>query len=394
MKRSIFIVAGLLVQLAIPSLVQADGEEGRLEIDGDFRGRYEGFRFSEDETGTKNEGRSRLRYRFRLNIASKINHYMMAAVRLTTGDQDNRGGNQTLGDPVDFSPSEFDLRRAYLTVYPFKDGKLPGSLSGTWRFDFGRVGNPFLWKKGPDKMVWDGDIALSGASTVFGMTAGESVEIFAATGYYVLQENSSARDPYLVPFQAGVIVGASESIAFGVRGTYYFYDQLNADFIQRAENNGNIPDGLTGSVAGGKLEIVEGQGFLGLSESEAWPVTAFGGLAVNTSATDSDSIPEAGKADMAYNAGLEAGSKKKAVRVGVGAVYIEANALVSQFTDSDYLDGVTNRKGIIFYLQRQILKSTEIGGTLLWSDAINEKLADSVEGSERVRVQVDLTVKF
>ena len=73
---------------------------------------------------------------------------------------------------------------------------------------------------------------------------------------------------------------------------------------------------------------------------------------------------------------------------------IEANSLVSQFTDSDYLDGVTNRQGFIGYFQRQILKSTDIGATVFWSDAIDTELTESVKGSERIRLQLDLTAKF
>ena len=78
----------------------------------------------------------------------------------------------------------------------------------------------------------------------------------------------------------------------------------------------------------------------------------------------------------------------------MAGVHIEANALAAQFIDSDYLDGVTNRKGIIGYFQRQILESTDVSGTLFFSDAIETVLTSSVEGSERVRLQLDLTVRF
>lgn len=386
-------LAPMLCLFALPSSGHAEEDEG-IKLSGDFRGRYEGFRFDTDDTGSKKETRNRIRYRFRVNLKAGINDHFKAAARLTTGDTDNRSGNQTLGSPADFEPAEFDLRRAYVTYMPFAGGDLGGGRKGSWSFDFGRTPNPFIWGNSPDKMVWDSDIALAGAGTMFDVVASDAVKIFANTGYYVIAENSSAKDPYLFPFQAGLEVKPNDQVSFGARGSYYYYNELDADFITRATVNGNIEDGLTGDANGGDLGIVEGQGFVKFAGSDDWPVTAFGGASVNTSAKESPSAPEAGKADKAYNVGLDVGNKKKAVRLGVAWVNIEANALVSQFIDSDYLDGVTNRKGVIGYAQRQLLANTELGGTLFWSDGIETSLLDSIEGSKRWRWQLDLIVKF
>ena len=72
MKRSILILIGLFSLLATPLIGHA--QECKLKVYGDFRGRYEGFRFSEDESGeAKKPRRSRLRYRFRLNVSMSIN---------------------------------------------------------------------------------------------------------------------------------------------------------------------------------------------------------------------------------------------------------------------------------------------------------------------------------
>jgi hypothetical protein len=396
----ILVANGLLCLLAVPMMGLA--EEGKLKISGDIRGRYEGFRFSEDETGAKKANRSRLRYRFRLNLKVNINEHMKAAARITTGDSDNRSGNQTLGRPVDFSPSEFDLRRAYIVYYPFKKGVLPGERKGAWEFQFGRTPNPFIWKYSVDKLLWDSDIALAGAGTLFDLMVTETLKLFANAGYYVVAESSSGKDPFMAPFQAGLAVTPSEKVSFGVRGTWYYFDKLNEAFIQRGvdgtggvtSSKGNIVDGLTGDPEGGTLNVAEGGAFIALGGSEKWPVNLFGSASFNTSATESDSIPEAGKEEKGFLAGADVGSKKKAIRVGVAYAYIEANAFPSQFIDSDYLDGVTNRQGLIVWLQRQLLKNTDAGVTLFHSDAINHDLSSSVEDSERFRIQVDLVLKF
>jgi hypothetical protein len=62
--------------------------------------------------------------------------------------------------------------------------------------------------------------------------------------------------------------------------------------------------------------------------------------------------------------------------------------LASQFIASDCLDGVTGRKGVIGYAQRQVVKNTDVGATLFWSAGIETSLTDALAGSERVRLQV------
>ena len=384
----------LLSTFAVSVPTYADDEEKKVKFSGDFRGRIEKFSFSKDETGSDRPSRSRLRYRFRVNMKATINDHFRAAARLTTNPEDNRSGNQTIGSPDDFFPNEFALRRAYLTYLPFSGGDLGGGPDGSWSFDFGRVPNPFIWKSCVDKMVWDGDIALAGASTQFDIMASETFKLFANTGWYAVDENSTAKDPYLAPFQAGVEIEPNDSVEFGARGTYYYYDRLDTNFVKRSTENGNTEDGLTGDPMGGSLSIVEGHGYVKFAGNETWPITAFGGVAVNTSAAVSAAAPDAGKADTAYNLGLDIGNKKKAVRLGVTYVYFEANSLVSQFTDSDYLDGVTNRKGVIGWVQRTLLKNTDGAFTLFWSDGIEPAFSDSNKNSERVRLIFDLSVKF
>lgn len=397
----LIVMIGMVV---LPPTVEAENEdEQRIEFSGDFRGRLETFRFSEDETGDKKNRRSRLRYRFRLNASATINEHVSAAVRLTTGDTDSRSGNQTLGSPVDFGTNEIDVRRAYLTISPYRDGSLPGGRDGKWTFDFGRVPNPLLWKNGQDKMLWDSDIALAGLSTRFHIATAGAIKLSANAGYYVLDENSGGKDPYMLPGQIGIEGDVADGLSMGVRGTYYYFDQLDDAFIQRGvdgtggvtDGGGNIPDGLTGKIDGGTMNVVEAQAFTKVSKAEKWPITVYGGFSNNMSAEASDSIPVAGKESKAFNVGGDVGDKKKVIRVGVALYYIEANAFPSQFIDSDFLDGRTNRKGMLLYFSRRIIKSTDFNIQGFLSDAIESNLTPaSVAGSERHRWQFDLAVAF
>ena len=102
------------------------------------------------------------------------------------------------------------------------------------------------------------------------------------------------------------------------------------------------------------------------------------------------------KNSVAYNIGLEGGAKKKALLLGTGWYHIEANAFPSQFIDSDLLDGHTNREGLLIYLSKTIMKSTDFNVQFFISDAIatDPGLEESVQNAKRNRLQVDILYKF
>jgi hypothetical protein len=399
MKRVLTLL--LFVALAIafkPSPGLAD-EEGKLTFSGDFRGRWEGFRFSEDELNTHAPDRRRLRYRLRVGAKAKISPHTIAEIQIGTGDQDNRSGNQTMGSPIDFGPNELDVRKAFLTVMPFADGKLPGG-KGEWAFQFGKVANPFLWKNGRDIMLWDNDIDPAGLSTTF-KTGENGIATFANAAYFVISELSGQKDPYLASLQAGVEGGKKDGMRAGIRGTFYLFDNLDSLFVQRGVDGtggvtaggGNVPDGLTGSTQGGEMQVIETQVFL---DVKRWPVLVYGGYSTNLGAEASTLVAGVGQESVAFNVGLEGGDKKKYVHVGVAFYHIEANAFPSQFTDSDLLDGVTNRQGPMVYASRQLFKNTDLNLQVTASDAIETApgFAESIANSERIRWALDVVGKF
>jgi hypothetical protein len=407
---STFVAAGLLV-LALGFVAESKAEEAKkgLQIAGSMRGRYEYLNYLTDATGSKKDTRGRIRYRLRLDAKATINPNAQFYGRLVSGT-DSRSGNSTLGDPVDFGPTEISIRYAALVITPWSDGALPNG-KGKWGFDFGRVKNPYVWKgHGKDLMLWDNDIALAGAGTQFSHQLGGSGQFFINTGFYQIDENSStnAADPYMTPIQGGLIF-SGENISGGVRGSYFYMDELDANFIQRGvdgentngsdgvtDGGGNVPDGLTGSADGGQLQVVETQGFVAFGLGSV-PLVLSGGYSNNNSAEASVMDPGVGKNAVAYNIQLEIGSKKKALLGGIGGYHIEANAFPSQFIDSDLLDGRTNREGLLIYLAKTVMKNTDLGLQFFRSDAIEvdpSLVEASVKNSKRNRLQIDLLYKF
>jgi hypothetical protein len=378
----------------------AEEKEQKLRFWGDLRGRFEAFRFSEDELGDDKEDRRRIRYRLRLNATAILNAHATAEIQVGTGDTDNRSGNQTLGSPVDFGPNEFDIRRAYLIMYPYSKGKLPGDR-GKWAFQFGRVPIPFIWKNGKDIMLWDNDLNPSGMSTTFDVGLGKSISLFANAGYFVIAEKKAAKDPYLSGIQGGIQGGDKDRVIASIRGSFYHYDNLDSLFLKRGvdgtggvtSSGGNIRDGLTGSADGGSMDIVAATIYV---KTKKWKTVAWGGYSDNLSAEASKMFPMVGKESVAWNFGVQGGDKKKIVKLGGSYFYIEANANASQFIDSDLLDGRTNRKGFLIYLSRYLFKGVDFNFTGFASDAIktDPDFAESVKDSERTRFMLDLVYKF
>lgn len=402
MKRVLVLLA--FAAIAISSIcVGASAEEAKekkLKFSGDFRGRWEGFWFREDPTGSQIDDRRRLRYRLRLNLDATLGPHVAAALRVGSGSFDSRSGNQTIGSPIDFGPNTFELRRAYMILMPFANGGLPKD-NGHWAFQFGRLPNPLLWKNGKDLMLWDGDINPGGVSTTFDIMLGKTLGTFANAGYFVIEEKKGEKDPSLSVVQIGFEEDTGGNLSAGIRGTFYAFENLDTLFVIRGvdgtagvtSGGGNIPDGLTGSVGGGSMRVVATQFYV---KTKTGTIVAYGGYSSNLSAEASKILQNVGKENTAYNMGIEGGNAKRYLRIGIAYYFIEANAFPSQFIDSDLLDGRTNRKGVLVYLSRQVFKDTTLGLALFSSDPIETapEFAESVVDSKRTRAQLDLMLKF
>jgi hypothetical protein len=412
-------------QLAAKAAAAEDRESwvDRISFSGDLRARHESFWYDEDETGTDRNNRFRGRYRARLNVDAVVNDRVEVALRLASGSDDNRSTNQTLGSSLDFDsdPIVFDL--AYATLTPWAGGDVPGLERSYLGVDVGKVENPYRWKVGKDFMLWDGDIHFEGASLKFVTEVNEMLDIFATTGFYVIDENSTSKDPALTAIQLGGHLEPGDGIQVGARGSWYRFSALNSAFPTRGASSGfsssvtsgggNILDGLTGSAAGNDLSVMETAAYLKLGLIEDWPITLYGTYSTNLDAeggngtflldTDGDGLPDttvttagASSDGEAWGIGLELGDKKKYAKLGFGYWRIEANAFPSQFIDSDLFDGVTNRSGFAVYGSRQLFANTDLNLAAFFSDEIRSSApyAVSVSNAERVRLQTDIVFKF
>jgi hypothetical protein len=364
----------------------------RFEFSGDLRLRFENFWYSNSVLDEDRPDRSRGRYRLRLNAKAHVNDWVDAIIQVASGETvdldegSHRSNNRTFGRGADFALNPLFISRAYVELSaPTRWVGEEGSL----RLRAGKVKNPFVWGESRDYILWDHDINPEGVAVLFERRLNEALEVFANAGYFIADENSTASDPHVIGGQIGVLGELGESLRLGGRASFYDWRSLDAAFLRRAANAGNELVGLGSRVATGELAA-----FALYEGIEDWPLRVYGHLARNFSA---DATPGFGKQDTGWMLGAEIGDKRRYVRLGGGYLRLEANFWPGQFSDSDILDGITNRKGWVAYGSRELMPNTDLNLTVFVSDPIEDAVGtfeNSVNLSDRVRLQADLMVRF
>lgn len=387
-------LAGLLTLGAAPSQAQQPQSEaegltkeqiaellGKVKWSGDFRGRFEHFGFDED--GVKD--RSRGRYRLRLGGKAKVNERVSAGFRLASGGE-SRSTNESFGGNDDFAPDSFNIDRAFAEL---KWGGL--------KLTAGRQSNPFRWKNGKDYLLWDGDINPEGVALQYKVKPGGNLELFVNSGYFIIDEESSAADPHIFGLQGGFAAELSGGVSLGARASWYAFRSLDGDFFSRNARNGNealVTQGATGLMR--SLDAYEVGAWL-RAGNESWPLLVFLHYASNGDAgqpmvTDAMGTRSLEAQDTGYGIGVELGSKKHFARLGFGYYSLEADFWPALFVDSDLGDGKTNREGFTAYISRQIWKNTDFNLTWFSSDVAEKAFPD--DKAKRTRLQADLVIEF
>lgn len=153
-----------------------------LKINGDFRGRFEGFYAGNPAF----EDRARWRYRLRLGFTANLRDNLELGFRLASGNGDPISSNQTFDDNASKKPLAIDL--AYLKWLALNSPGVAGVLS------VGKIENPFVFSD----LVFDGDYTPEGAGEQFSFTLSDAQLLKVNAGQFVLDElGNSGRDPYL-----------------------------------------------------------------------------------------------------------------------------------------------------------------------------------------------------
>ncbi|MBT9591126.1 MAG: putative porin [Thiobacillus sp.] len=393
----------------------------RLKWEGDFRLRYQGDLFADgnapetffqafgQNVSNTLEDRQRERVRLRLGLNANVTGGVDAGIRITTGNtSDPVSTNQTLGNTG--NKYSLVLDRAFLKLRPIDDLTLWG----------GRIPNPFF----STDLVWDDDLNFEGAAVSYAPGAQEPQRVFkpfVTAGVFPLQEieenaGTQAKDKWLYAAQAGLEWTPSTRARFKLGGAYYQYRNLpgtpnpasgNTFFNATApqsrqkgnslfniDNDGNVNTNVWALAADYRIANVT----LVADFAEFFPVHIIGSFdwARNIGFDQGEILARTGQniepETDGYQAKLTIGYPKISERhewqAFVGYRYLERDAVLDAFTDSDFHLGGTNHKGFMIGGSYGLYKNTWVSARWMSSDEISG-LPLSIDV-----FQLDLNAKF
>ncbi len=396
---------------------------------------------------TNDSHRQRIRMRLGLTakllepqfIEGELHHVgeVEAGVRVATGSVGNPvSTNKTLGDDDD-SRSDIVLDRAYLK-YSYKPletiwgGKIP-----EFSFTGGIMKNP--WFR-PTSLVWDGDLAFEGVALNFKTDTLKvnPFNAFVTMGYFPIQESEWTQDDkYMLGAQIGIEHKPFYGWRYKLAAAYYDYynvegfpitsrTRYDADekklasmepkFMQKG-NSTFYMDKTTiqttsntygyGLMSDFELLNVTGS----LTNTDFWSiyVTLYWDWVKNLG-YDSESMAqkegltaddiEKASGDVGYQVGLKVGFPKPRNRwewnIFVEYRYLESDAVLDAYTDSDFHLGGTNNKGFIFGGELGLYKNVWLKARWMSANEIHdiERFSDQLDDLAVDTFQFDLNAAF
>jgi hypothetical protein len=355
---------------AIPDILQWASKVG---LYGDFRYRYE---YIDDQSKTSDRNRNRIRARVGLN--AKVNDEWNLGFRLATGEGTQAGDpvstNQTLGGSWGRRPIWLDL--AFLNYHP-QWAKGMDVFAG--KIDF-----PF-YRPAKNQLIWDHDLTSEGGAILYSRPLGEKTTINLGAGGFWVVERATDVDTSFWGVQSYVKqqISGPTYVLGGASG--YWYPQLRGQpalSLQWQSPTSNFfGNSNTGGLYTENYELFEPFCELG-TQIGKMPVAVFGDYVVNAAASTK-------------NTGwMVGGSLNKAKDPGSWQFdydyrEIQADAVVGQFNDSDFVGGGTggrrHRFGFSYVLAKNVVPSL----TYYLS-----QYAGRNNNADYNRLQADVVVKF
>lgn len=372
---------------------------------------------------------NRWRERVRLNLRAAVTDHWTFDTRVATGNQANPvSTNQTLGNGGQRFSIQLD-RAALLYELPAEQGL--SWLNSNITFAAGRIANPWV----STELLWDEDLNFDGAALGLRRTIGQEDglsglgptgrALFATIGLFPLQQvEFSSQDKWLAAGQLGAAWEFENQNKLQLAGAYYRYIHITGkkntlgstlrnstqpSFLQKGNllyNIANDPN-LDGGANDALFALAADYHLLDLNLSLDLATFApyhviFKGDVVKNLGYDRDEVARrSGGVTYLYSnserslgwlfemvAGWPQVAKFRDWQVSASYRYLQRDAVLDAFTDSDFHLGGTDAKGWVLggkygvarntWLQLRYLSSEAIDGPPLGIDTL----------------QVDLNAKF
>ncbi len=340
---------------------------------GDVRYRYES-KIKEDADNS----RDRHRLRVRLGVYPWITEELTAGVQFSTaGAGDPVSRNQTLGNG--FTAKDLNLNQAFIDYHPM-------FLDGEANFIFGKREVKQTLIRVND-LVWDSDLTLEGMTFHFGKDGKKQRSgLNAVAGYYFINEiKKSEDDPFFWAAQLAY-TGKAGDLGFMLGAGYYDYENIEggADGVlgKWADGEGFFGNSNTAGTYDFDYNIFEVFANVG-GKFDSLPWKLYGQYAVNVA----DDIDDD---DKGYLVGFKLGKAKKVGQWELDAnySYIEKDAVVGAYTDSDRWGGGTDGEGFEVGGKYHLVQNMTVGVKYLGHE-------DGIDSDETLHVlQADMVVKF
>jgi hypothetical protein len=375
-----------------------------------------------------NDDRQQFRQRLRLGVDAQITDSLKAGIRLATGNQrDSVSTNQTMG----FTGQKYEwaVDRAYLE-YNAVDEKSFKWLTVMG----GRIKNPWYTGGGEftagSELLWDVDLSFEGVAATYrynladsGLSnAGDpSKMLFFTAGAFPLQESARSSDKWLFGGQSGLDWTFDNQDAFRLGVAYYDYVNVEAKpntvdpftcNLNNHANNASRPQFTQGGNTLANIcreSLTKPVGALGyasdfnifninasydLAMMAPYHLRFSGDYAQNFGYNPDDIIRTYGNNAILPDGGFESGSSQRIkqdqnkawqIRVDYGwqiverpghwnvfaaYKYVERDAVLDAFNDSDFHLGGTNNKGWFIGGNYGLMKNVWLTGRWLTADVI------------------------
>jgi hypothetical protein len=375
------------------------------------------------------EDNNRWRERVRLNLRAAITDHWTFDTRVATGNQTNPvSTNQTLGSGGQRFSIQLD-RAALLYELPAEQGF--GWLNSTLNFAAGRIANPWI----STDLVWDEDLNFDGAALslkrVIGQEEGISGlgpsgrHVFATVGLFPLQQvEFSSQDKWLAAGQLGASWEFENQNKLTFASAYYRYihvtgkknalgstlsNSTQPTFLQKGNLlyniandpnlNGGADDALFALAA--DYHLLDLNLSLDLATFAPYHVIFKGDVVKNLGYARDEVARRTGGVTYLYSNGertlgwlfeMVAGwpqvTKFRDWQVSASYRYLQRDAVLDAFTDSDFHLGGTDTKGWVLGGKYGVARNTWLQLRYLSSAAIDGPPLDIDT------LQVDLNAKF
>jgi hypothetical protein len=391
-----------------------------IKLNGDFRYRYE-FIHQDPQSNnligvrgplrraSESDSRDRHRLRLRVGIDWTVNDEVTVGARIaTTMGADNVSTNQTLDDA--FAKKDLWLDAAWFDYHPFA---VPGlKIMG------GKMNNPF-YTPGKTQMIWDQDITPEGLAVSYTNTMAKQPnlpptyrfrpwELSASAAYFIVDERALDIDGTMFGAQGIVKRNFNEDSSRSLLGglSYYGFSDVEGfpPLFSATDNFGNaLSRAITSGTALYANDFDIGEAFVEFT-TPIWerPFNIYGDVAYNFADIDKSYDDDTGR--LAWALGMSYG---RCVTQNSWALryeyrYVDRDAVIGAFADSDWGGGGTNSKGHTLGVEYMPLKNTRLALTLflnenMGSDALRLLPVfgprENIDGPYQ-RLQFDANFKF